>query len=71
MNYEEIKDTIDYIENNLLSYSLEAEPPRVAYASQGHLYKRFSLIMDTTVAENIRNRSLYESALDIIKGETT
>jgi len=69
MDWTEIlRKTIDYIEDNLLEKITADNIAASVNVSPFYLQKGFSLVTGYTIAEYIRYRRLYLSALDIIDG---
>lgn len=60
-----VQDAIDYIERNLLSVKGSVEVAEHVYMSEPYLQKGFQVLTGFSVGEYIRNRKLYEAALEI------
>ena len=60
-----VQDAIDYIERNLLSVKGSVEVAEHVYMSEPYLQKGFQVLTGFSVGEYIRNRRLYEAALEI------
>ena len=65
-----INDAIQYIENNLLNLKDSAEVARHLYMSENYLQKGFQILTGYSISEYIRNRRLYEAALELISGKS-
>lgn len=61
-----IRQAIDYMEEHLLDIKNADELTEEVYMSSFYLQKGFKILTGYTVAEYIRNRRLYLSALDVI-----
>lgn len=70
MNWQEdISKAIDYIEEHLTDKLKIEDVCNHVYASSYYFQKGFRIFTGYTISEYIRNRRLYEAALDIIQGD--
>jgi len=63
-----IKGAINYMENNLLAIQSVEEVAKHVHISPMYLQKGFQMMTGYSMGEYIRNRKLYNSALDIVRG---
>lgn len=63
-----IRAAIDYMEANLHTIQSTAEVAQAVYISPFYLQKGFSVMTGFSMAEYIRNRRLYQAALDVLAG---
>jgi hypothetical protein len=70
MNWQEdISKAIDYIEEHLTDKLKIEDVCNHVYASSYYFQRGFRIFTGYTISEYIRNRRLYEAALDIIQGD--
>lgn len=63
------RETVEYIEQNLLSDLTLDTLAKHVHISQFYFHKAFNIMSGYTVAEYIRNRRLYLAALDLIEND--
>ena len=64
-----IRESLDYVEHNLLTVSGPEEVAREVHISSFYLQKGFAVMTGYSIAEYIRDRRLYLAALDVITGQ--
>ena len=62
-----VKASVQYIEDNLLSVEGINEVAKSAFISPSYLQQGFQIITGFSVTEYIRNRRLYQAAIDLIR----
>lgn len=67
---ESIRNSISYIEENLLTISSAEEVAKEVYLSPYYFQNGFKVMTGYSVSEYIRNRRLYLAALDVIADKT-
>ena len=65
-----VHDAIEYIEANLLTIQNAREVADELSMSEVHLQKGFHIITGFSLAEYIRDRRLYEAAVEIVSTDT-
>lgn len=66
---ESIRKTINYIETHLLKEIKTEDISKIVLISPYYLQNGFKIITGYTIAEYIRNRRLYLSALEVISNK--
>lgn len=64
-----VHDALEYIENNLLTIENSGEVAGHLNMSEIYLQKGFQVLTGYTIAEYIRNRRLYQAALEVLNSE--